>query len=153
MFQLSYCLQQSPSQVLLTTKVVKRSVTPTNPRPAKVRRLTASQLALHSVSDSIQAMATALSGRTSGSAINQSLEAGPLPLTPRRRAAAVQLLSQYEKDLSVNTCSAILSAFHMRPTTADTYIAIDPADHDLCRTWLQGTLLELFPDKEFPDLL
>jgi hypothetical protein len=141
--------RQSSSKVLITTKAAKRSAPP---RPTKQRRLTGSQLAMQSVSESIQAVAAAFALRNAPLSDGKSTELGLPPSTPQRRTAAVRLLSQYEKALDVQTRSAVLSVFHVNIAAADTYMAIDPDDFNLRRAWIKTMLSEHFPDREFPDL-
>ena len=105
---------------------------------------------MQSISESIQAVAAAFTSQNSD---GKSSDLGLLPSTPHHHTTVVCLLSQYEKDLNVQIQSAVLSVFHLNIAAADTYMAIDPDDFNLCHAWIKTMLSEHFPNKEFPDLL
>ena len=81
---------------------------------------------MFSVSDSIQSLAAAFSTRQ-----GQPRPHTTSPTTPQHRTMAIQCLSQIDRDLSVWTCSAMITLFQENIPAADTYMALDIKDTEL----------------------
>ena len=131
-------------------KLAKHSVGLPPLEPPKRARVTGTQQAIFSMSDSIQTLATAFASRQQGQSGSHAMPA-LAPTTPQRRTSAIQRLSQIDRDLSVRTHSLIITLFQENIAAADTYMALDVEDIELRRAWMQTTLAEHHPSVTFSD--